>query len=31
MNQMKFIDHFEQKVKVPIRNNPDMLYKNYWR
>ena len=31
MNQMKFIDHFEQKVKVPIRNNPDMLYKKYWR
>ena len=31
MNQMEFIKQFDQKVKVPIRNNPEMLYKKYWR
>ena len=31
MNQTKFIDHFEQRVKVPVRNNPEMLYKNFWK
>lgn len=31
MNQIKFINQFEQRVKVPIRNNPDMLYKKFWQ
>ena len=31
MNQMKFINQFEQKVKVPIRTNPNMLYRKYWQ
>lgn len=30
MNQQRFINQFEQRVKVPIRNNPDMLYKKFW-
>lgn len=31
MNQRRFINQFEQRVKVPIRNNPDMLYKKFWQ
>ena len=31
MNQARFIKEFEQRVKMPIRNNPDMLYKKYWQ
>ena len=31
MNRMEFIKQFDQKVKVPIRNNPEMLYKKFWR
>ena len=30
MNQRRFINQFEKRVKVPIRNNPDMLNKNFW-
>ena len=29
-NQNLFLDLYEQNVKMPIRNNPNMLYKNYW-
>lgn len=31
MNQQNFIYQFEIKVKIPVRNNPDMLYKKYWQ
>ena len=31
MNRGRFIIQFEQRVKTPIRSNPDMLYKNYWQ
>ena len=31
MNQMEFINQFEQRIKVPIRTNPNMLYKKYWQ
>ena len=30
MNQRRFINQFEKRVKVPIRNNPDMLNKKFW-
>jgi len=30
MNQQEFIRQFNIKVKQHIRNNPEMLYKNYW-
>ena len=29
MNQGRFINQFEQRVKAPIRNNPEMLYKKF--
>jgi len=31
MNQEYFIQQFEIRVKQPVRNNPDMLNKNYWK
>ena len=31
MNQQEFIKQFNVRVIQPIRNNPDMLYKKYWR
>jgi hypothetical protein len=30
MNQQRFIMEFNNRVKIPIRNNPEMLYKKYW-
>ena len=30
MNQQRFIMEFNYRVKIPIRNNPEMLYKKYW-
>ena len=29
-NKEVFLDLFEENVKSVIRENPDMLYKNYW-
>ena len=26
-----FLYYFEKNVKEKVRNNPDMLYKNYWK
>ena len=26
-----FFYYFEKNVKEKVRNNPDMLYKNYWK
>ena len=31
MNKQKFLIQFDIRVKQPIRNNPEMLYKNYWK
>ena len=31
MNQQKFLLEFDLRIKTPVRNNPDMLYKNYWK
>jgi hypothetical protein len=31
MNQREFLIQFDIRVKQPIRNNPEMLYKNYWK
>ena len=31
MNQQEFIKQFNVRVIQPIKNNPDMLYKKYWR
>ena len=31
MNQGRFINQFEQRVKVPLQNNPEMLYKKFWQ
>ena len=30
MNQTEFIRLFQEKVIIPVSNNPDMLYKRYW-
>ena len=30
MNQVKFIHQFRQQVIIPVKNNPEMLYKKYW-
>ena len=31
MNQQRFIQLFELRVKQPVINNPSILYKDYWR
>lgn len=30
MNQQEFIHQFDIRVKQPVRNNPEILYKKYW-
>jgi len=30
-NRSLFLDHFDFYIKQPIRDNPSMLYKNYWK
>lgn len=31
MNQTEFIRLFQEKVIIPVSNNPEMLYKRYWK
>ena len=31
MNQSKFLYEFNLRIVQPVRNNPDMLYNNYWK
>lgn len=30
-DQKEFLELFEKRVKSPVRANPNMLYKDYWR
>lgn len=30
-NRSLFLDHFDFYIKQPIRDNPSMLYKIYWK